>query len=253
LEAEDIVVTGLSIDELRARMDEELGKYHRAPHTLITPVAFRSKKYFVLGNVVAKGAYTLDRPLTVLEAIARARGFESAMVDRSVVDLVDFSRSFVARQGQRMPLNFEKLFEAGDLSQNLPVEPGDYIYIAGAKMSEVYVVGEVRLPGPATYTPSQTVVSAITSRGGFTQRAYHSRVLVVRGSLNAPDKIVVNVAEIVKGERQDFRLQPGDIIYVSHRPFAEVEDLADLATTAFIQGLITAWVDTSLVKPFVTQ
>ena len=65
-----------------------------------------------------------------------------------MVDLADFSRSFIARNGKRLPLNFERLFESGDLSQNVPIEPGDYIYIAAANVQEVYVVGEVRLPGP---------------------------------------------------------------------------------------------------------
>jgi protein involved in polysaccharide export with SLBB domain/capsular polysaccharide biosynthesis protein len=253
LEAQDIMASGLTIDELRARMDEELGKYHRAPHTLVTPVAFHSKKYYMLGKVMLKGAFVLDRPLTVLEAIARARGFENGLVDRSVVDLADFSRSFIARNGKRMPLNFEKLFESGDLSQNLPIEPGDYIYIAAANAPEVYVVGEVRLPGPMAYTPSQTIIGAIAARGGFTQRAYHSRVLVVRGSLNQPETYAVDVAAIVAGNAKDFRLQAKDIIYVSPRPFVRVEELADLATTAFIQGLITAWVDTKVVKPFVSE
>jgi len=253
LEAQDILATGQTIDELRSRMDEELAKYHRAPHTLITPIAFRSKKYYMLGKVMVKGAYILDRPLTVLEAIARAKGFENGLVDRSVVDLADFSRSFIARNGKRMPLNFEKLFQSGDLSQNLPIEPGDYIYIAGANAPEVYVVGEIRLPGPVAYTPSQTIITAITSRGGFTQRAFHSRVLVVRGSLNQPETFAVNTEAIVGGKTNDFRLQPRDIVYVSPRPFVRVEELADLATTAFIQGLITAWVDTKVVKPFVSE
>jgi protein involved in polysaccharide export with SLBB domain/capsular polysaccharide biosynthesis protein len=250
LEAEDVVATGLTIDELRARMDDELGKFHRAPHTLITPVAFRSKKYFMLGKVTVKGTYVLDRPITVLEAIARAKGFENGMVDRSVVDLADFSRSFIARNGKRLPLNLEKLFASGDLSQNVPIEPNDYIYIAGANVQEVYVIGEVRLPGPVTYSPSQTVISAIASRGGFTDRAYRSRVLLVRGPLDHPETFAVDTAAIVTGGMLDFRLQPRDIIYVAHRPFVRVEELTDLAATAFIQGLITAWVDTKVIQPF---
>jgi len=253
LEAQDVMASGLTIDELRARIDDELGKYRRAPHTMITPVAFRSKKYFVLGTVMAKGAYVLDRPITVLEAIARARGFESGLVDRNIVDLADFSHSFIARGGQRLPLSLQKLFQSGDLTQNIPVEPGDYIYIAAESIEEVYVVGEVRLPGPLTYSPTATVISAITARGGFTDRAYRSRVLVVRGPLEQPVTMAIDTASIVTGKASDFKLQPKDIIYVSPRPFIRVEELADLATTAFIQGLITAWVDVKVVKPFATQ
>src|SRR5262249_55190609 len=51
LEAE-VMATGLTIDELRAKFDTELGTVRRAPHTIIAPVAFRSKKYYMLGKVM---------------------------------------------------------------------------------------------------------------------------------------------------------------------------------------------------------
>ena len=74
LEATNVLATGLTVDELRVKLDEALGQYRRAPRTIITPIAYKSKKYYMLGKVVAKGVYNLDRPLTVIEAIARARG-----------------------------------------------------------------------------------------------------------------------------------------------------------------------------------
>jgi len=207
----------------------------------------------MLGKVVGKGVYALDRPITVLEAIARAHGLESGMVNRSVVDLADFSRSFVAREGKRIPLNFESLFENGDLSQNLAVEPGDYIYIASANVDEVYVVGEVRLPGPVTYSPNMTVIAALSARGGFTDRAYKSHVLVVRGSLNHPEGIVVDARGILAGNTVNFKLKPRDIVFVNSRPFIIAEELLDLAVSAFVQSLVVTTVDTKVLKPFNTQ
>src|SRR5207245_338407 len=97
LEAQDVMAAGLTVDELRAKLDEELGKYRRVARTVITPIAYHSKKYFMLGKVVQKGVYTLDRPTTVLEALARARGVENGAVENNTVDLADFSRSFLAR------------------------------------------------------------------------------------------------------------------------------------------------------------
>src|SRR4030095_8957669 len=108
-EAQDVEVTGLTVDELRGKLDRELARYRRAPRALVTPVAFRSKRYYMLGKVMTKGVYVLDRPITVLEAIARAHGLESGLVDRNVIDLADFKRSFLARGGKRYPLNFERL------------------------------------------------------------------------------------------------------------------------------------------------
>jgi protein involved in polysaccharide export with SLBB domain/capsular polysaccharide biosynthesis protein len=250
LEAQDVRAEGLTIDELRAALDKELANYRRAPRTMITPIAFRSKRYYILGKVMTKGVYTLDRPMTVLEAIARAHGLENGLVDRNVVDLADFQKSFLARGGKRYPLNFEKLFQEGDLSQNIPIEPGDYIYFPSTDVKEVYVVGEIRLAGAVTYNPDMTIMGAITERGGYTDRAYKSKVLVVRGSLNNPQAIAVNTHAILDGEEPDFKLQPRDIIYVNSRPFIRVEELADLAATAFIQSLITSWVGVDLVRPF---
>ncbi len=249
LEAQDVFATGLTIDELRSKLDEALGQYRRAPHTIITPVAFRSKKYYMLGKVNTKGVYILDRPITVLEALARAHGLENALVDRNLVGLTDFRRSFIARTGKRIPVDFERLFERGDLSQNVPVEPGDYIYFAPGDLNEVYVVGEVRLPGPVTWTPALTIIGAVSGRGGFTERAWRAKVLVVRGSLSAPEAIPVDTHAILDGKDFDFKLRPRDIIYVNSRPLIKLEEAADLAATAFIQSLITSWVGVDVVKP----
>jgi protein involved in polysaccharide export with SLBB domain len=203
----------------------------------------------VLGKVITKGVYTLDRPITVLEAIARAHGLENGLVDRNVVDLADFQRSFLMRGGKRYALNFERLFQEGDLTQNIAIEPGDYLYFPATNVKEVYVVGEVRLPGPVIYNPDTTIMAALSARGGYTDRAYKARVLVVRGSLNNPEAIAVDTHAILDGKASDFKLQPKDIIYVNSRPFIRVEELADLAATAFIQSLITSWVGVDVVKP----
>jgi protein involved in polysaccharide export with SLBB domain/capsular polysaccharide biosynthesis protein len=250
LEAQDIQAAGLTIDGLRDKLNAALSLYRRAPRAIVTPVAFRSEKYYMLGEVVQKGVYAMDGPVSVLEAIARAKGFESGLVDGKVVELADFSHSFIARQGKRLGLNLAGLFRGGDLSQNVALEPGDYVYIAPLNLEQVYVLGQVRLPGTAPYSSSGTLLRAIAARGGFAQRAYKSRVLVVRGPLEHPQRIVVNTDWILRGKAPDFPLQPKDIIYISGSPFARVEDLADLATTAFIQSLISTWLEVRVIQPF---
>jgi len=249
LEAQDVMASGLTIDELRSKLDQELGRFRRAPRTLITPVAFHSKKYYMLGKVATKGVYVLDRPLTLLEALARAHGFESALVDRNIYDLADYQHSFLAREGKRIPLNFERLFQQGDLTQNIAIEPGDYIYFAGTDVNEVYVVGEVRSPGPVTFRTDLTIIGAIAGRGGYTERAYKAKVVLVRGSLSNQQKIIVDTHAILDARQQDFRVQPRDIIFVKSRPFIRVEELADLAATAFIQSVVTEAVGVDVVKP----
>lgn len=249
-EAQDVLASGLTVDELRAKLNAELGKHRRTPETMITPVAFRSKKYYVLGRVITKGVYLLDRPITVLEAVARAHGFETGLVERNIVGVADFSRSFLMRQGRRYPLNFENLFQNGDLTQNLSIEPGDYLYFPGTNVKEVYVLGEVRLPGSTAYTPNLTLMGAITSRAGWTDDAYKGHVLVVRGSLDKPETFVLDMKAILAGKAPDFRLQPKDIVFVNERPFIFAEELLDRAITVFLQSLVTAEVFKEVIKPY---
>ncbi len=248
LEAQDVLASGLTVDGLRQRMDDALSKYRRAPRTIIVPIAYNSKKYYVLGKVVQRGVYTLDRPTTVLEALARAKGIENGQVDYDVVDVADLGRAFLMRNNKRIPIDFEKLFGGGDLSQNVQIEPGDYLYFPSADIKQVYVLGEVSLPGAVTWRPNLSMLGAISSRGGFAEAAFKSKVLVVRGSLNHPETFVTGLGTTADS-MNDFKLEPNDIIYVTWRPFHRGEELLDLAATAFVQAAVSGWTGTSIVTP----
>jgi protein involved in polysaccharide export with SLBB domain len=251
LEARDIPAAGLTIDELRTNVNAALtgSSNYLAPHVMITPVRITSKKYLVLGTVVNKGVFTLDRPLTVIEAIARAGGLETGVFEHNTVELTDLSHSFLVRNGHRLPIDFEKLFQNGDLTQNIPLEPDDYLYFASSGANELYVLGEVQSPGIVPYTPSASIIGALTTRGSFTTRAFRSRVLVIRGSLSHPETFVVNSSDILKGRTTNFRLMPRDIIYVSGKPWQIAEDLLDQSTQAFIVSTLVSYTGT-YVGPF---
>jgi len=238
LQAHDVMATGLTVDELRAKLDQALATSYQNPRTVITPVAYRSKKYIILGSVVTKGVFTFDRPLTVIEALARAGGLETGFYEQRSVELADLPHSFLVRNGERVPVDFERLFQHGDLSQNVALEPNDYLYVASASANEIYVLGEVAAPGIVAFYPKSTVISAIANRGGFTTRAFKSRVLVVRGSLNHPETFIVDTDDILKGKHTDFKLQPRDIVYVSQNPWVIGTEVVDLAVRAFVQGFL---------------
>jgi protein involved in polysaccharide export with SLBB domain len=248
----DTTAAGLTVDELRGALDHELGRYFQNPRTIITPVAFKSKKYFVLGAVANKGAFTFDRPLSLIEAIARAGGLETGLYEQKTVELVDLGHSFLIRDGKKLPVDFEKLFQHGDLSQNVPLEPNDYLYFATASANEIYVLGEVINPGTVAFSSRPTAANVIASRGGYTDKSFRSRVLVIRGSLNNPEKFVVDTAAILAGKKPDFKLEPRDIVYVSANPWTKVEDLMDTAARAFLQGMIVEWT-TLRVGPLITE
>jgi len=246
LQAQGILASGLTIDELREAVTAELAKFYRNPRVIVTPGEFRSKKFYVLGKVVNKGAFTLARPLTIIEAVAQAGGLETGTFALDTVELADLPRSFLIRNQRRVAIDFEKLFRNGDLSQNILIEPDDYLYFPSATANEIYVLGSVKAPGAQVLPTDASVLGAITLGGGFAERAYKQRVLVVRGGLENPQRIVVSAADMLAGRATDFRLEPRDMVYVSDRPWSRIEDLADMAATAFIQSMVTVWTGGSI-------
>jgi len=49
LEARDVVADGLTVDELRTKLEAILAKFRRTPRVIVHPVAYNSKKYYLLG------------------------------------------------------------------------------------------------------------------------------------------------------------------------------------------------------------
>jgi len=247
LQARDVMAAGLTVDELRTELEKLLAKYYRPPlRVIVVPQAYRSKKYYLLGNVVQKGVFPLDRPVTILEAIAQAQGFVTTTERRSTLTLADLQRAFLIRKGekeehQRLKVDFEALFLQGDLSQNIPLAPGDYLYFPPPDLQEVYVLGEVPHPGITAYSSEMTVLRAIASHGGFGDRAFRQRVLIVRGSLNHPQTLVLNVSDILKAKGVDVHVEPRDIIYVSRRPWYKAEELLQAAVSDFLRAAVVAW------------
>ena len=241
LEARAVPVDGLSLNDARSAIEKELAAFYRAPRVILVPVAFRSKTYTLLGKVNKKGVYSMDQPITLVEAIARAEGIEVGLFEHRSIELADYARSFVVRGRERLPVDFEALFLRGDLSQNVELQPGDYINIASAISNDYYVLGSVASPGFQGFSNNATVLAAIANRGGFTERAFRKKVLVVRGSLTKPETFVVDMDAMLAGREPAFQLQPKDIVFVADRPWAAAEELLDRAMVTFLQSVASTW------------
>jgi len=252
LQARDIVAAGLSVDQLRAKLTTELRRYYKSAKVVVTPFTFQSRKVYVLGKVVKKGAINLDRPMSLLEIVAEAGGLETGLFQQNTVELADLGRSFVMRGQQRLPLNLEALFLKGDMSQNIRVEPGDYVYFPSANSNEIYILGDVKMQGTQGLLGHTSVHSAIVQAGGFTPKAYTQRILVIRGSLEKPERFVVDMNDILNARSTGFRLEPKDIVYVADRPWARAEELVNIAINSFLQGAVSSWTRAN-IGPFIKE
>ncbi len=107
-------------------------------------------------------------------------------------------------------------------------------------------------PGAIGITTDATVMSVITIRNGFSERAFRERILVVRGSMKEPSTFVINASDILAGKSADFILKPRDIIYIPEKPWNYPEEILDMAMKAFVQSAVASWTGAN-VGPFIRR
>ncbi len=90
---------------------------------------------------------------------------------------------------------------------------------------QVFVDGEVNGGGTVPLTTPTTVLQAIFTVGGFTDRAQVSEVVLIRrGPNREPLVSVLNIKKALDGSdmSQDIRLLPFDMVYVPKKPIVHV-------------------------------
>lgn len=234
LQAVAVRAKGLTLDQLRKKIEAELAKYQEAK-VIISPVNIVSKDITVMGRVQKPGTFTLDRPTTILEALSLAQGIQNGTIRGSSYELADFDRSFVARKGRKLNVDLGKLYYEGDFSQNAFLEPDDYIYIASNLQNEIYVIGNVNNPGRRKMPVKMTASQAIAEAGGFDKYAWKKKVLLIRGSIHDPETQIIDLKDILEGKRRDVKLENKDIIFVNKRPFDMLERVLDTAVITYLQ------------------
>jgi protein involved in polysaccharide export with SLBB domain len=236
-----IDVWGLTLVEAKQRLEAELSKYVRQPPQVSLVLrGVESKRVWVLGRVQTPGVYPIAAPMTLLEAISMAGGtlslssFREQSAAGMAEELADLRRSFVLRQGKMLPLDFYRLLNEGDITQNIYLQPDDLVYLPAATAREVYVLGAVAQPRMVPYTEDLTVAGAIASAYGTVNGAYMHHVAVVRGSLQNPQMAIVDYKRVIRGEATDIQLQPHDIVYVPFSPYRYLQKYAELILNTFV-------------------
>lgn len=224
---------GKTIGELRLDLEEALTKYYKAPLVAITLVEAARNYFTILGEVMQAGRYPIVGRTTLLNAMAISGGFKLQEYRFETYDQADLSHSFLARNGRYVPIDFERLVTCGDLTQDVPLEDNDYIYISPSSLDKVYVLGEVKRPAYIQYFHTMSLVEAIAEAGGVNLRA-SSRVAVLRGSLCCPTQFLIDLNLIVKGYACDFTLEPGDIVYVPAFRFNTAKEIIRSAISTFV-------------------
>jgi len=123
-----------------------------------------------------------------------------------------------------------------DLHRKLSVvyqKPEVTVRVASFRAAQVYVDGEVRLPGAQSINDiPMSLTSAINLGGGFSANADRSRVELIRKGVTYP----LNIDDLIKRGRNpsDIYLQPGDLVRVGSRDDSAVFVMGEVNKPATI-------------------
>lgn len=207
----EIQAAGKTVQELQDYLSAMYSKTVKGAAVTVIIREIKSRPVYFLGGFGKPGALQLLRTdLTLLQALALVGG---------VTPAADADHGFVLRKDKVIPVNFTKLTQKGDLTQDMKLEPGDSVVAPLADL--VYLQGEVKAPGAVKYTQDLTVVRAIAQGGGLTPMSAGGRVDILRGKGEKKERIRVDVDKMMRApdENLDVMLKPDDIIFVPQRLF----------------------------------
>jgi polysaccharide export outer membrane protein len=184
--------------------------YLRHPQVTVDVDQFRSQSVFVMGEVRTPGKYVLSGPITLLDALATAG---APTDDAGVEVLILHPKDAVAgsatlpdqRDAEVTTVNLREI-QGGKLSRNVTIRDGDTIFVP--KAERVFVVCLVRNAGSYVLERNMTVLQAISTAGGISERGSNRRLRIIR--------IVGNKRTEFDAKPTDF-VQAGDTIVVKQR------------------------------------
>jgi polysaccharide export outer membrane protein len=129
----DLYVAGKTVPELRESLQTA---YARILHDPVINVVLKDfeKPYFIAGGQVARpGKYELRDDTTLTEAIAIAGGFTENSKHSQVLLFRRVSNDWA----EAKILNVKKMYQAGNLTEDLHLQPGDMFFVPQNSISKI--------------------------------------------------------------------------------------------------------------------
>ena len=180
------------------------GNFVKQPQVTIVMLQVRGNQVSVLGQVNRPGRYPIEvADMRLTDMLATAGGIAGTGTD--VVVLTG------TRNGQpfRMEVDLPSLFTAAGRGNDMLVQNGDTIWIDRQPM--VYIYGEVQRPGPMRLERGMTVMQALATGGGLTQRGTQKGIRVHRKTLDGKIQVIEPTL--------DDKVQDGDVVFVRESLF----------------------------------
>ncbi len=215
------------------------------PEVSVTVKEKKSRPITVVGAVAHPMVYEADRQVTLIDVLAQAGGITADASDHVIVTRPERDQVPDASQPQAdapadappaltaastsapdaskataepsqippplvntITVNLGQILEAGDMVNNIVIQPGDVVTVLGA----------VPKPGGYTVTNDRAQLSTLkvlSLAGGLDRTAKSDHAVIVRKDATGQQQQVdVDLKKIMKFQAEDVQLRPSDILYI---------------------------------------
>lgn len=121
---QDMQAAGISPGELKERIEARLKEYLSAPNVTVVVDAIMSYRIYVIGKVQKPGIQTIEKPVTVLQALTLAGGFQDYAKDAEIVVIRK-----QAGENQLFDFNYKDVIKGRKAEQNILLRTGDVVVV----------------------------------------------------------------------------------------------------------------------------
>lgn len=201
---------GQTVDGLTQTLTRGLSSQLNQPQVIVTLRSGSPRKVSVLGGAAkTPGQYDCRTGMHLLDLIAVSGGPLASP---------ELAQATLVTSGGKdsVPINLPKLL-SGDTSQNLPLAPGDILFLTprDASIAQVQVIGEVTKPGAYESNPNGvSVLALINLAGGPTPKAALTQAQVMHGGMVTVYNLRPLLTSDLSAPVGKVRLVPGDVLLV---------------------------------------
>ncbi|OTG85182.1 polysaccharide biosynthesis/export family protein [Acinetobacter sp. ANC 4648] len=205
-------IAGKTLAETNRYLRNQFAKYLKHPDVVVRVLSYEGRRYFVNGQVMRSGQYTLnDQPISIYTALGQAGGINTETGDNTNIQLI--------RDGQTYNLNTISLEKNGFSLHNLLIHPNDTIFVNAKLNQKLYVMGESNKSQALILRDQGMTLSDVLgeSEGISPYSASAARIYVMRSNLQNRTSTIyqLNLSSIGNlALSNQFQMQKNDIVYI---------------------------------------
>ena len=201
-----VSIGGMTVTQAEKRIADGLrdGNFVKQPQVSLLVTQVRGNQVSVLGQVGKPGRFPLESAdMHLTDVIANAGGIAPNGSDVVIVIGVRDGKPF------RTSVDLHQLFGSERRTGDMLMQNGDVVWVERAP--QIYIYGEVQKPGAMRLERGMTVMQALSTGGGLTQRGTERGMRVHRRDADGKTSVIeVKLTDT---------LQPDDVLYVRESVF----------------------------------